>query len=110
MDKISLITNKYLREVPDIRVGMLVRVTERIKEGKNQTFEGIVIAKKHGKGINATFTVRGFVANQWIEKIYPLHSPNIEKIEILKKGRVRRAKLYYIRNISQKMIKKKIKI
>jgi large subunit ribosomal protein L19 len=110
MDKIALITRKYLKEVPEIRPGMVVRVTEKIKEGKNQTFEGIVIARKHGKGINATFTLRGFVANQWVEKIYPLHSPNIEKIEILKVGRTRRAKLYFIRELPQSKIKKKLKI
>lgn len=110
MDKVNLITHKYLRQVPEIKSGMLVRVTEKLKENKTQIFEGIVIAVKHGKGINSTFTVRGEVAGQWVEKIYPLHSPNIEKIEILKQGKTRKAKLYFIRQMSKSEIRRRIKI
>ncbi len=108
--KISLITSKYLRDVPEIKSGMKVRVTEKLKEGKFQQFEGIVIAVKHGRGINATFTVRGQVAGEWVEKIYPLHSPMIEKIEILKKGKSRKAKLYFIRDWPESKIRKRLKL
>lgn len=110
MNKVNLITQKYLRQVPELKAGMVVKVTEKLKDNKTQTFQGIIIAVKHGKGINATFTVRGEVAGQWVEKIYPLHSPNIEKIEILKKGKTRRAKLYFIRQMSKSEIKKRLKV
>jgi large subunit ribosomal protein L19 len=90
------------KELPDFNVGDTVRISQRIKEGnkeRTQKFEGIVI-KKRGAGLNKTFTVRKTGANGiGVEKVYPLHLPAIEKLEIVKRGKVRRAKLYYIRKI-----------
>ena len=95
-------------DLADIRSGDTVRVHQKIsasvssKTGKQgtdriQTFEGLVIARKHGKGISSTITVRKIVAGVGVEKIFPIHSPIIEKIEIAKRGKTRRAKLYYLR-------------
>jgi len=72
-----------------------------------QAFEGLVIARKHGKGITSTITVRKVISGVGVERIFPLHSPTIEKIEILKRGRVRRAKLYYLRRAKGKRAKLK---
>jgi large subunit ribosomal protein L19 len=83
-----------------IKAGDVVRVYQRIKEGekeRTQVFEGIVIAKKHGNEIGATITVRKEISGIGVEKIFPIHSPTIEKIEILKEGKRKRAKLYYLR-------------
>jgi len=88
------------KDIPDIRPGDVVRVYMKIKDKdkeKTQVFEGIVIARKHRKEIGATFTVRREISGIGVEKIFPLHSPLIEKIEILKRNKVRRAKLYYLR-------------
>jgi len=109
---INEIVKDQLKNIPEIKAGMHVRVHEKVKEGDReriQIFEGIVLAKKHGKGINATFTVRKIVDGIGVEKIWPLHSPNIEKIEIIKTPKTRRAKLYYLRNLSVKKTKKKLK-
>ena len=87
-------------EVPSIVVGNTVKVHVKIKEGTRervQTFEGTVIAKKGG-GISETFTVRRVSYNVGVEKTFPVHSPKIEKIETIRKGKVRRAKLYYLRD------------
>ncbi|HOD01448.1 MAG TPA: 50S ribosomal protein L19 [bacterium] len=87
-------------ELPDFRVGDTVRVNYKIIEGdkiRTQPYQGIVIAMK-GAGISKTFTVRKIGADGiGVERIFPLHSPNIEKIKVVKKGKVRRAKLYYLR-------------
>jgi len=114
--KTQEIVKNYLRsDLPDFRPGDTIRVyfkikdividekkkTKEVKE-RIQPFEGIVIARKHGKGITATFTVRRIVDNVGVEKTFPLHSPLIEKIEVLKKGKVRRAKLYYLREAKGK--------
>jgi large subunit ribosomal protein L19 len=83
-----------------IKAGDVVRIYQRIKEGekeKTQVFEGIVIARKHGNEIGATITVRKEISGIGVEKIFPIHSPTIEKIEILKEGKRKRAKLYYLR-------------
>jgi large subunit ribosomal protein L19 len=109
---INEIVKDQLKSVPQIKAGMHVRVHEKVKEKDReriQVFEGIVLAKKHGKGINATFTVRKIVDGIGVEKTWPLHSPNIEKIEIIKTPKTRRAKLYYLRNLSVKKTKKKLK-
>jgi len=93
------------KNLPDIRPGDTVRVHQKIKEKKReriQIFEGVVIAKKHGKGISATITVRKVISEVGVEKVFPLHSPIIEKIEVVKKGKVRRAKLYYLRTAKGK--------
>lgn len=86
--------------LPDIRPGDTVRVYQKIEEaGKEriQAFEGLVLARKHGKSLRAAITVRKVISEIGVEKIFSLHSPNIEKIEILKRGKARRAKLYYLR-------------
>ncbi|MDP2820933.1 MAG: 50S ribosomal protein L19 [bacterium] len=101
----SLIQEQLKQNLPDIKPGDLVRVHQKIKEKNKeriQVFEGRVIARKHGKGINATITVRKVISNVGVEKIFPIHSPNIEKIEIAQKSKVRRAKLYYLRDVSPK--------
>ncbi len=101
-------------DLPDIRPGDTVSVYQKIKEGdkeKIQVFEGLVIARKHGKGISSTITVRKVILGVGVEKIFPIHSPTIEKIEILKRGKVRRAKLYYLRKAKGKKAKlKKIEL
>ena len=84
----------------EIRPGNTVLVYQKIKEGEKeriQVFEGLVIARNHGQGINSTITVRKVVSGIGVEKIFPLHSPTIEKIEVTKREKVRRAKLYYLR-------------
>jgi large subunit ribosomal protein L19 len=83
-----------------IKSGDVVRVYQRIKEGgkeRTQIFEGVVIARKHGNEIGATITVRKEISGIGVEKIFPIHSPTIEKIEILKEGKRKRAKLYHLR-------------
>ena len=88
------------QNLPDIRPGDTVRIYQKIKEKdkeKIQRFEGLVLARKHGKGIQATITVRKALSGIGVERIFPILSPNIEKIEIVKRGKVRRAKLYYLR-------------
>jgi len=93
------------KPLPVIRPGYFVKVRQRVKEGDKeriQAFEGLVIAVKHGKGISATFTVRKMYGDLGVEKIYPLHLPSIESVEVLRKGKVRRAKLYYLRNLTGK--------
>jgi len=83
-----------------IKPGDIVRIYQKVKEGdkeKTQMFEGIIIARKHRNEIGATITVRKEVAGIGVEKIFPIHSPTIEKIEILKEGKRKRAKLYYLR-------------
>jgi len=92
-------------DLPEIRPGDTVRVYQKIKEGDKeriQVFEGLVIARKHGKGITSTITVRKVISEIGVERIFPLHSPTIEKIETLRRGRVRRAKLYYLRGAKGK--------
>lgn len=91
---------EQIRELPTFVVGNTVRVHNRIKEGgkeRIQIFEGLVIARKGGTGANATFMVRKISNGVGVERIYPLHSPNIAKIEIVKDDKVRQAKIYYVR-------------
>ena len=86
-------------EAPQVEVGDTVKVHVRIKEGEKsriQVFEGTVIAKKHG-GISETFTVRRVAHGVGIERVFPIHSPAVDKVELVRKGVVRRAKLYYLR-------------
>lgn len=87
-------------DLPALRSGQTVRVHQRIREGEKeriQIFEGQIIAVKHGKGINATITVRRIASGVGVERIFPIHSPTIAKIEIVKDVRARKAKLYYTR-------------
>src|SRR3989344_9197701 len=105
MNKLNQFNKSQLKEQPEIRPGYLVRVDQKIKERDKeriQPFEGLVIAKKHGQGVNATITVRKISHGVGVERIFPLHSPLIEKIQVLKKYKVRRAKLYYLRHKSAK--------
>jgi len=99
--KTEKIIGSYLRkDLPDIRSGDTVKIHQKIKLGKQeriQVFEGIVLARKHGKGVSATITVRKEFSGIGVEKIFPLHSPTIKEIEIVKRGKVRRAKIYHIR-------------
>ena len=105
MNVITEFEKKQMKtEVPDFRAGDTVAVHYNIKEGDRrriQVFEGVVIAKKGG-GIRETFTVRKVSYGTGVERIFPVHSPLIEKIEIKRQGKVRRAKLYYLRGLSKK--------
>ena len=110
MDLIKALNKEQLeKEVPQVQVGDTVRVHVKVKEGAReriQVFEGTVIAKKHG-GIEETFTVRRISYGVGVEKVFPLHSPFVEKVEVVRKGKVRRAKLYYLRNRTGKAAKVK---
>jgi large subunit ribosomal protein L19 len=100
------------RKSLDIRSGDTVRVTQKIQEkGKTrlQLFEGIVLSVKHGKEAGATFTVRKVASGVGVEKIFPLYSPIIENIEIVKRTKVRRSKLYYIREKAAKVIRRSMR-
>jgi len=101
VDALKLISNSSLKEnAPVVNIGDTVKVHVNIKEGDKsrvQIFEGTVIAKKHG-GINETFTVRRVAHGCGIERVFPVHSPAVDKVEIVRSGKVRRAKLYYLRS------------
>jgi large subunit ribosomal protein L19 len=101
---INSITKEYLREVPEFRPGDSVRVHVKIKEGDKfriQVFEGLVMKRQNG-GVSETFTVRKISYGVGVERTFPVHSPIIEKIEVTRLGKVRRAKLNYIRGLSAK--------
>ncbi len=100
MPIVKNISANQLQEVTLFKVGDTVKVHQRIREGgkeRIQIFEGLVIAKKGGGGVNATYTVRKVSSGVGVEKIFPLHSPNVVKVEVVKSPIVRRAKLYYVR-------------
>jgi large subunit ribosomal protein L19 len=100
MDLVRAVDNSQIRiDLPHFRPGDTVRVHVKIKEGDKyriQVFEGVIIAQKRN-GISSTFTVRKVSSGYGIERIFPLHSPIIEKLEVVKSGKVRRARLYYLR-------------
>lgn len=102
---IAKITQSQLRDdIPDFRAGDTVRVHARIVEGSRervQLFEGVVI-KRRGEGVSATYTVRKVSNGVGVERTFPVHSPRVEKIEVIRQGRVRRAKLYYLRALHGK--------
>ena len=110
---IAALTKDQIRtDLPELIVGDSVKVYQRITEGnrtRTQMFEGTII-KKQGGGIGATFTVRRIASGVGVEKTWPVNSPNIEKIEVYRKGKVRRAKLYYLRDRVGKAAKVKEKI
>ena len=112
MDLIKSITQDYeKKDVPEFSVGDTVKVYVKIKEGNReriQVFEGFVLKKQNG-GISETFTVRRIASGVGVEKTFPLHSPRIEKIELVRKGDVRRAKLNYMRERTGKAAKIKTK-
>ena len=113
MDALKTISDASLKqEVPAFAVGDTVKVHVRIKEGDKsriQVFEGTVIAKKHG-GISETFTVRRVSYGVGVERVFPLHSPNVAAVKVIRKGKVRRSKLYYLRDRVGKAAKVKEKL
>ena len=113
MSKILDQFNKsQLKTLPEITSGDTIKVHQKVKEGDKeriQIFEGLVIARKHGKGISATITVRKVAGGIGVERIFPIHSPSIDKIEVLRHGKTRRAKLYYLRTAKGKKAKLKKK-
>ena len=110
MDKIKLVEATQLRnDIPDFKTGDTVNVHVRVVEGDKeriQQFQGVVIGRR-GAGLNTTFTVRKISDGVGVERIFPLHSPRIAKIERMKEGRVRRAKLYYLRDLAAKAVTQK---
>ena len=105
MNVIEALEKEQMRtDIPDFRPGDTVNVHARIREGEKeriQLFKGVVIRKRNGK-TGATFTVRKISYGVGVEKIFPLHSPMVDKIEIITRGRVRRARLYYLRKLRGK--------
>ena len=113
--KLDLFNQSQLKkDIPDIRPGDVVRVHQKIKEQDEkeriQVFEGLIIARKHGKGANATFTVRKIFQGIGVERIFPIHCPTISKIEVIKHSKVRRAKLYYMRGRHGKRARMRMEI
>ena len=113
MDLVKILSEKYMKEeLPEMNVGDTVRVLVRVKEGnreRTQAFEGTIIAKKHG-GINETITVRRISYGVGCEKVFLVHSPSIVKVETVRRGKVRRAKLYYLRDRMGKSAKVKERV
>ena len=113
MDALKLIEQDSMKnEIPEVNIGDTVRVHVLIKEGDReriQVFEGTVIARKHG-GISETFTVRRVSYGVGVERVFPIHSPHVAKVEIVRSGKVRRSKLYYLRDRVGKSAKVKAKI
>jgi large subunit ribosomal protein L19 len=105
MDVIRQVENQQLKkDIPHFQPGDTVKVHVRVKEGdkeRSQIFEGVVLGRK-GSGTNETFTVRKMSSGISVERIFPLHSPHISKIQLVRKGRVRRSKLYYLRGLKGK--------
>ena len=101
MDALKLIAQDSMKkDLPELNIGDVVKVHVRIKEGHKsriQIFEGTIIAKKHG-GISETFTVRRVAHGCGIERVFPVHSPVVDKVEVVRNGKVRRSKLYYLRD------------
>lgn len=109
MDIIKQIEQESLREVADFHVGDTVRVNFKVIEGNKeriQAYEGVVIARKHG-GLRETFTVRRLSSGVGVERTFPIHSPKIESVVVTRKGNVKRAKLYYLRERTGKAAKVK---
>ena len=113
MDALKLIAQDSLKkEVPQIEIGDTIKVDVNIREGQReriQVFEGTVIAKK-GSGISETFTVRRVSYGVGVERVFPIHSPNVKGVKLIRKGHVRRAKLYYLRDRVGKAAKLRGKI
>ncbi len=113
MDALKAISGANLKtEIPEVNIGDTVKIDVKIKEGDRervQSFEGTVIAKKHG-GIAETFTVRRVSYGVGVERVFPIHSPNVADVKIVRRGKVRRAKLYYLRDRVGKAAKVKEQI
>jgi len=105
MDIVREITREQLRlDIPQFRPGDTLRVHVKVREGQRQriqVFEGVVI-RRRGGGISETYTVRKVSYGVGVERTFPIHTPNVEKIEVMRRGKVRRAKLYYLRKLSGK--------
>ncbi len=113
MDALKIISEGSVKkDLPVFNIGDTIKVSVRIKEGEReriQAFEGTVIAKKHG-GVSETFTVRRFSYGVGVERVFPLHSPFVEKVEVVRRGKVHRAKLFYLRQRTGKAAKVKQKL
>ena len=115
MHAFSETQKEYLKDVPAFRAGDTLRVNVRVKEGEKerlQAFEGVCIGRK-GSGVSATFTVRKISNGVGVERIFPLHSPMLADIKVVRRGRVRRAKLFYLRNVTGKaarIAEKKVRV
>jgi large subunit ribosomal protein L19 len=115
MHAFSETQKEYLKTVPAFRAGDTLRVNVRVKEGEKerlQAFEGVCIGRK-GTGVSATFTVRKISNGVGVERIFPLHSPMLAEIKVVRRGRVRRAKLFYLRNVTGKaarIAEKKVRV
>lgn len=113
MDALKLISDASLKaDVPEIEIGSTVRVHVKIREGEReriQMFEGTVIAKR-GSGISSTFTVRRVSYGVGVERVFPVHSPNVVAVDLVRRGKVRRSKLYYLRDRVGKAAKVKEKL
>lgn len=113
VEELSRKQMKPAANIPKFSVGDTVRVHFRIVEGEKeriQVFEGVVISRKRDESPNATFTVRRVVFNEGVERVFPLHSPRVEKVEVTREGHVRRAKLYYLRDRMGKAARVKAKM
>jgi large subunit ribosomal protein L19 len=110
MDKMKLVEATQMKTgIPEFKAGDTLNVHVRVIEGDKeriQQFQGVVIGR-HGDGLRATFTVRKVSNGVGVERIFPLHSPRLAKIELMKEGRVRRAKMYYLRSLAAKQIRQK---
>ena len=112
VEDVSQEQKKAAEKIPQFNIGDSVRVHFRIVEGEKervQVFEGVVIGRKGGERPNAKFTVRRVAFGEGVERVFPLHSPRVEKVEVVREGRVRRAKLYYLRERSGKAARVKVK-
>jgi len=108
----TIVNEQVKTDLPKIRPGSIVRVHQKIEEGgktRTQIFEGVIIALKHGTGVSGTMTVRKESQGVGVERVFPLHSPNVVKIEIIENKKVRRAKLYYLRELTGKRARLKKK-
>lgn len=114
MNKLDLFNSKHAidNKFKAIKPGWTIKVHQKIKEGNKtrvQTFEGIVISRKHGNGASGTITVRKVSDGIGVEKTYPIYLPSIDKVDVVRETKVRRAKLYYLRDKSAREIRRKIK-
>src|SRR3972149_5013662 len=119
--KMETFNKQYLKtKTPDFQAGDIVKVYQKVKEQdlsaksgqvkeRIQVFEGVLLAKKHGKGVNGTITVRKISQGIGVERVFPLHSPLVEKIEVVRKTKVRQGKLYYLRSLKGKKARLKAK-
>jgi large subunit ribosomal protein L19 len=104
--------SKLKTDLPDLKPGQTIRVHQKVTEGEKeriQIFEGVIISRHGGQGLNATITVRKISEGIGVERIFPIHSPRIAKIDIVKQGQVRRAKLYYLRQTDARPVKEAAK-